>query len=185
MDIWYIYKHYVEYTNVSFEYQVPTIEEMKYRMKKTMEKYPYLVAVDNGKVIGYTYASEFQQRAAYQWDVELSIYLGDKYHGKNIASYLYNAMFMILNKMNIQNVYACITHPNERSEAFHHKMGFLDVGIFYKCGYKFGKWHDVIWMDRNIGNHQVLPVTYFSCLSKEDIDECIRKCVEDGCIDNW
>src|SRR5574344_1780938 len=70
-----IYKPYVEETAITFEYAVPTVEEFKRRIKHTLEKYPYLVAEENGKILGYVYVSQLGERKAYAWAVETSIYI--------------------------------------------------------------------------------------------------------------
>lgn len=174
-DILNIYSFYVENTNISFEYEIPSLEEMENRICNTLKNYPYIIATVHNKVIGYAYASAYHSRKAYDWDCELSIYVDEAYHGQNVAKTLYETLINILKIMNIQNVYACIVHPNVKSEAFHHRLGFKDVGIFTKSGYKFGKWHDVIWMEKAIGNYkEVKSVIKFSQLSKNDIEACLK-----------
>lgn len=164
-DILNIYAHYVEQTNITFEYVVPSLLEMETRIQKTLQDYPYLVAMLDHQIVGYAYASRYATRKAYDWDCELSIYVSSSHHLCGIGQQLYQAMFLILEKMNVQNVYACITHPNEKSESFHQKLGFQSVGIFHQCGYKFEKWHDVIWMEKRIGKrNQVKEIIPFSLL---------------------
>lgn len=174
-DIQKIYAPYVEKTNITFEYDIPCIEEMESRIEQTLEKYPYLVALQEEKIVGYAYASPFQARQAYQWDCELSIYMGEQYHGQGISQSLYQGLFHILKLMNIQNVYACITYPNLKSEKFHQKLGFSLVGCFHQTGYKFGKWHDMIWMEKHIGDYQqVKDIIPFSQLSSAQIEICFN-----------
>ena len=169
-----IYCYYVENTNISFEYEAPTVSEMEKRIQNTLSLYPYLIAKEDNKVIGYAYASAFHSRSAYQWGVELSIYVDEYYHGKHVASSLYEALFKILQKMNNINVYACIVHPNVKSENFHHRLGFQDIGIYRKSGYKFNQWHDVIWMQKTIGDYDhVQPIRYMQELSNEEIELCL------------
>ncbi len=165
-DIQRIYAPYVKNTNITFEYVIPSVEEMAKRIKKTLENYPYLVAEMDGRIVGYAYASLYRERHAYLWDSELSIYLDEDYHGQSIAKALYEKLFNILQAMHIQNVYACITYPNEKSEKFHQKFGFELIGCFHQVGYKFEKWHDVIWMEKSIGDkNDVQEVIPFSLLS--------------------
>lgn len=152
-----IYKYYVENTAITFEYDVPSIEEFSKRIKDTLRKYPYLVAEENNKIYGYAYASAFKSRQAYDWAVETSIYVknGDSRHG--VGTLLYNELEKYLKMQNIINVNACIAYPNEKSEEFHKKFGYKTIAHFTKCGYKLGKWHDMIWMEKFIGEHTDTP----------------------------
>lgn len=147
-----IYAPYVEKTIVTFDYEVPTVEEMENRIIQTLKTYPYLVAVIDDEVVGYAYASSFKGRRAYDWACELSIYVDEnmKHHG--IGKELYEKLLEYLRKMNIKSVYACIGYPNEASERFHESFGFQTIGHFSKCGYKFHEWIDMIWMEKHIGD---------------------------------
>ncbi|MFC3904529.1 GNAT family N-acetyltransferase [Clostridium disporicum] len=152
-----IYKYYVENTAITFEYDVPSIEEFSGRIKNTLKKYPYLIAENEDGIYGYAYAGEFKSRQAYNWAVETSIYVknGDSRHG--VGTLLYNELEKYLKMQNIINVNACIAYPNEKSEEFHKKFGYKTIAHFTKCGYKFGKWHDMIWMEKFIGEHTDTP----------------------------
>lgn len=169
-----IYAPYVEKTNITFEYDVPSVEEMTHRIKKTLEKFPYLVAIEQNQIIGYAYASVYRTRHAYKWDSELSIYIDEHYHGQSVGKILYEKLIDILKAMHIQNVYACITYPNEKSEKFHQKFGFELIGCFHQVGYKFDTWHDVIWMEKAIGKRDnVQEVIPFSLLSSIFFDSSL------------
>lgn len=175
-EIQRIYAPYVQKTCITFEYDVPTVEQMKQRIKKTLERYPYLVAIEGNRIVGYAYASCFHERKAYEWSSELSVYIDEGYHHQGIATLLYRQLLTILKAMNVQTVYACITHPNEKSEHFHQKLGFQQNALFQNCGYKFDKWRDVIWMEKRIGEYgKVENFIPFSTLSKEMIDQCMNK----------
>ena len=159
-DILKIYRYYVEKTAISFEYDVPTVEMFKNRIKKTLERYPYLVAIRDGKIVGYAYAGAFVGRAAYDYSAELTIYLSTAEKGHGTGRKLYEKLENDLANMGIKNLYACIGDPLEEdeyltrnSEEFHSHMGFLKVGTFHKCGYKFGRWYNMIWMEKIIGKH--------------------------------
>lgn len=152
-----IYKFYVENTDITFEYEVPTVEEFAQRIKKTLLKYPYIVLEKDDIILGYAYASAFKERKAYDWSVETSIYVKDGERGGGIGTLLYNELERYLIKQNIINVNACITHPNKKSELFHKKFGYKKVAHFTKCGYKFGVWKDMIWMEKFIGEHKDKP----------------------------
>jgi Sortase and related acyltransferases len=159
-----IYAPYVKETAITFEYDVPSVEEFAGRIRSTLKKYPYLVALENGRIIGYAYASAFKTRAAYDWAVETSIYLSRDSRGKGLGRELYTALEDALKRQNILNLNACIAYAavedsylTNTSEAFHAKMGYTRVAYFKSCGYKFKTWYDMIWMEKIIGEHEAEP----------------------------
>lgn len=163
-----IYSDYVLHDTATFEYDVPSLDEFRGRMEAIQQTYPYLVYEENGVIKGYAYAHQYKERAAYQWDVELSVYISKENHGKGIGSKLYEIMFILLKKQQIHQAYACITSPNPKSERMHERLGFQLVGRFHHTGYKFGKWLDVIWMEKElIPPHVPQPVLPLSLFAKE------------------
>lgn len=120
------------------------------RIRHTLEKYPYLVAVEEGEVIGYAYAGTLYDRRAYDHSAELSIYIDDRKRHKGIGHLLYNALIDYLTRMNITNLYGCITYPNDASIAFHEKYGFKEAAHFHECGYKFDQWLDVVYLEKRL-----------------------------------
>jgi L-amino acid N-acyltransferase YncA len=152
-----IYRPYIESTATTFETTVPSVEDFAGRIRVNTEKYPWLVAEDEGKVIGYAYASKHREREAYQWCVECSVYVSEDYHHKGIAKELYSKLFDILGQCGYVNVYAGITLPNPKSHSFHTKMGFEPIGIYKNIGYKLGRWHDVAWLVKTINQHTDSP----------------------------
>lgn len=159
-----IYAPYVEETAITFEYEVPTPEEFQRRMEHTLEKYPYLVAVYQGEIMGYVYAGTFKGRPAYDWCVETSIYIKKDCKRMGIGAKLYEELEKTLKKQNILNLNASIAyaaeeepHLNHDSVRFHEKMGYRMVGTFHKCGYKYGRWYDMLWMEKFIGEHGEKP----------------------------
>ncbi len=161
-----IYEPYVADTVITFEYTVPSVEEFAGRIRETLKKYPYLVAEVDGEAVGYAYASSFKARAAYDWAVETSIYIRMDMRGKGLGGRLYRALEDVLLKMGILNLNACIGYPNPESVGFHERHGYKTVGHFSKCGYKLNAWHDVVWMEKFLGEHDVPPagVTPFPML---------------------
>lgn len=147
-----IYTPYITDTVITFEYEVPTVEEFAGRIRTIRKQFPYLVAVENGRIVGYAYASPYKARAAYNWSVETSIYIDRNYHGKGIGSMLYETLFALLKKQGICNVFACVTLPNEKSEAIHNKFGFSLVGRFQHAGYKFDGWYDIGWFEMQLND---------------------------------
>ncbi|HEM2714402.1 TPA: N-acetyltransferase [Streptococcus suis] len=149
-DLVAIYAPYVEKTAITFETEVPTVEAFASRIEKTLEKFPYLVAVEEGKVVGYAYASTYYARAAYDWTVELSVYVSREARGKGIGSLLYDAIEEDLKARGFKNFLACIALPNPASLALHEKRGYEQVAHFKKVGYKFATWHDIVWLQKSL-----------------------------------
>ena len=156
-----IYAYYVTDTAVSFEYTVPSVEEFRERIRKTREKFPYLVLEEDGVILGYAYAGAFQKRAAYSRSCEASIYVDRETRGRGFGRALYEALEMELKELGFCNMYACIADPVEEdetltraSENFHARMGFRKVGTFHLCACKFGRWYNMIWMEKFIGEHE-------------------------------
>jgi len=163
-EILEIYAPYVKDTAISFEYEVPSVEEFAERMNNVLKKYPYLVAIDNNKIIGCAYASSFKDRAAYDWAVETTLYLSQDYRGKGVGKKLYLSLGEILKRQNILNLNACISYTatenkylTNDSTYFHERLGYKKVAHFTKCGYKFGNWYDMTWMEKIIGEHSANP----------------------------
>lgn len=152
-----IYAPYVEHTAITFEYSVPTLTEFTARMENILEKYPYLVAEENGVILGYTYASAFKTRAAYAWSVETSIYVKNGVLRQGIGHALYKELEQILQQQHICNLCACIAYPNPESVAFHEKFGYRTVAHFHASGYKNGSWYDMIWMEKELHAHTTPP----------------------------
>ncbi|HFI0684202.1 TPA: N-acetyltransferase family protein [Streptococcus suis] len=145
-----IYAPYVEKTAITFETQVPTVEDFENRIKKTMKKFPYLVAIEEGQIVGYAYASTYYARAAYDWTVELSVYVQKEARGKGVGTLLYTALEEELTARGFKNFLACIALPNPASIALHEKRGYEQVAHFKKIGYKFGTWHDIVWLQKSL-----------------------------------
>ncbi len=156
-----IYGWYVEQTAITFEYEVPSEAEFRGRIEQTLEHFPYLVLEEDGVICGYAYASAFHSRAAYSRCVELSIYLDHEKRRKGYGRALYEALEGDLKIRGFLNLYACIADPiredeylNSDSEHFHARLGFVKNGEFHSCGYKFGRWYNMIWMEKLIGEHE-------------------------------
>ena len=155
-----IYSYYIKNTAVTFEYEVPSVDDFRERMSKIMERYPYLVVERNGKVEGYAYAGPFIGRAACDWSCETTIYLDFKSCKGGLGRKLYEALERRLKSMGITNLYAAIAYPEEEddylnynSANFHKHLGFKEVGRFHKCAYKFRCWYHLIWSEKIIGEH--------------------------------
>ena len=170
-----IYKYYVEETAVPFEYIAPSAEEFSQRIAHKTEKYPFLVAEEDGKPIGYAYASEYRERAAYSWDVETSVYVDTAHQGHGIGKRLYGALEEILKLQGVVNLYACITYPNTYSVAMHEAFGFDYIGRFHSAGFKFGVWRDVSWFEKQISfPSEPAPVIPYPELNENEINFILR-----------
>lgn len=156
-DILSIYAPYVEHTAFTFEYEVPTLQEFSSRIVNTLKVLPWIVYEIDGSVVGYAYASEHRKRAAYQWSVDLSVYIKQEFHGRRIAKILYECLIDILKLQGYYNTYAGVSIPNPKSEHFHESFGFRPIGIYHKVGYKFDKWHDTKWYELTILDHSLTP----------------------------
>jgi phosphinothricin acetyltransferase len=140
-----IYAPVVRDTAISFEYEAPCITEMEARMAKVLASRPWLVYREGGEVLGYAYAGTFRERRAYDWSVEASVYVRADARGRGVGRTLYETLFEVLRAQNYCQVIAGATLPNDASERLHAALGFTRIGIFPSVGYKFGKWHDVIF----------------------------------------
>ena len=143
-----IYKPYVEKTAITFEYEVPSLEEFANRLNTISASFPYIVAIQEGQIIAYAYAGRYKDRKAYDWVCELSIYVDENQRHHGVGSQLYMKLMELLKGLNYQRAYACITYPNYASISFHQRLGFNLLGIFEKSGYKFEQWHGIAWMDK-------------------------------------
>ncbi len=152
-----IYKGYIENTAITFETEVPFVEAFSKRIENTLPHFPWLVCEVDGVVAGYAYASKHGERAAYQWSADLSIYVNEKYHRKHIAQALYWALEETLKLQGYYTVFAGVTTPNPKSEAFHTAYGFDIVGVFENVGYKLGEWRGVKWFRYTLTDYQKEP----------------------------
>ncbi len=138
-----IYAPYVLHTGISFETEVPTVEEYRRRIQKTTEFFPFFVLEEDGVVVGYSYAHFFRERKAYQWQVEPSIYVRQDKHRRGYARLLYEKLIATLKQQGFCELISVIGCPNEPSEKLHQAFGFELVAVFPKAGFKTGRWYDV------------------------------------------
>lgn len=156
-----IYAPYVRDTAISFEYEVPSLCDFQERIRNISSSLPYIKAVEAGEILGYAYADKFKNRKAYDWSVEVTVYVRRDSRRASVGKMLYHALECSLKRIGILNMNACIAIPKEEDEHlsndsfyFHEKMGFHLVGTFHNSGYKFNTWYDMIWMEKIIGEHQ-------------------------------
>ena len=153
-----IYAWYVRHTAVSFECEPPTPEAFRERMIQTTARYPWLVAEGEKGPLGYACAGALKGRAAYDWSCETTVYVAREARGRGLGRALYGALEAALQSMGVRNLYACIAYPDPEDEyltldspRFHARMGYVEAGRFRRCANKFGRWYDVIWMEKFIG----------------------------------
>lgn len=171
-----IYNQYID-TSITFEYKLPTIEEFQNRIVEYSHMYPYFICENDGKCIGYVYAHRAQERAAYQWNAELSIYLDRNFRKQGLGLILYEMMFEILKLQGVKTLYGLVTTPNPASIKLHEKTGFQLSGIYHNSGYKAGKWCDVLLFEKQINEYEYSPqpIIPFQELDKMKLFEMINK----------
>jgi len=143
-----IYRPAVVEHATSFELDPPDAAEMARRVAEIAGRLPWLVCEREGSVIGYAYAAPHRTRPAYQWSVDVSVYVRADAHRAGVGRALYTSILAVLALQGFRNVYAGITLPNPASEGLHCRLGFTPVGVYRGVGYKHGRWHDVAWFER-------------------------------------
>lgn len=170
-----IYAPYVVETAITFDYEIPTLEEFTEKIAGIIKKYPVLVAETEEGIVGYAYADTFKNKQAYDWAVETTIYVEKNCKKMGIGRLLYEELERILKLQNIVNLNACIAYQEVEDEyltkdsvRFHEKLGYRKIGEFRQCGYKFNRWYNMIWMEKHIGEHtnQQAKVIFFENLGK-------------------
>ena len=145
-----IYGPYVLHSTATFEYEVPSLDAFTDRFRGITAQFPWLVWEEDGKVLGYAYASAPYTRPAYAWCAEPSVYLCPQARGRGIGAALYDTLEAILLQQGYQVLYALITQENTASLRFHEKEGYRQMVLFPDCGFKFGRWLGLIWMEKRL-----------------------------------
>jgi len=171
-----IYSPYIENTSFTFETEVPTIDSFKERINSYLQSWPWLVCELDGVIAGYAYGGKHRERVAYQWSIESSVYVYDEYQGAGVAKALYTALIDILKLQGFRNLYAVINLPNDRSVAFHEKMGFEYFAVYKNVGYKSGKWKNVGWWQLQLNEYSLdpLPPVKFFEMNRKVIDDVLQ-----------
>jgi phosphinothricin acetyltransferase len=154
-----IYADGVERTVASFEEVAPSAGEMADRMRRILERTPWLVAcAPDGTIIGYAYAGPHHARPGYRWSVNLSAYVADGQRGRGIGRRLYAELLDLLRRQGFVNAYAGVTLPNPASERLHEAIGMRPFAVYRRVGYKFGAWHDVAWYELRLADAVGTPL---------------------------
>ncbi len=152
-----IYRPYVTDTEVTFEYEPPTAEQMAHRIEVAQERHAWVVLEDSAdeggsRVVGYAYAAPVKERAAYRWACEVSVYLEPGRRRGGAGRALYGALFERLEARGYRRLIAGMTLPNPASEGLHRALGFEPIGVQRRIGWKHDAWHDVSWVQRALGD---------------------------------
>lgn len=176
-----IYAPYIEKTAITFETEVPSLEAFTKRVKDIAAQFPYLLLEVDGELAGYAYAHRQAERAAFDWNAELSIYLKEGMTGTGLGRPLYGLLEELLAMQGYVNFFGLITASNTASIAMHTKMGYKLVGMHEHTGYKFGQWHDVAWMHRRVHEGEpkkIVPVQELDQAMVREKIETARKKME-------
>ena len=150
-----IYGPYILTSTATFEYEVPTLSAFTDRFRGITAQFPWLVWEEEGEILGYAYASAPYTRPAYAWCAESSVYLAPAARGRGIGTALYAALEEILRTQGYQVLYALVTQENAASLRFHEKLGFRQMVLFPDCGFKFGRWLGLIWLEKRLKSVEI------------------------------
>jgi L-amino acid N-acyltransferase YncA len=171
-----IYAPIVTETPISFELQPPSAMEMRRRIADTLTTLPWIVCEGEETVMGYAYGSRHRERAAYQWSVDVSVYVAADMRRRGVGRTLYDALFSILRELGYYTAFAGIALPNPASVKFHEAVGFRPVGVYRNVGFKLGKWHDVGWWGSPLRKYDQNPGAprAMSALSPEELQRRLK-----------
>jgi L-amino acid N-acyltransferase YncA len=176
-----IYGPFCEDSAISFETERPTVTEIEDRIRKIVQRFPWLICENEKVVLGYVYASPHRERAAYRWAVDVAIYISEKHRGQGVGTALYTALFKLLRIQGYFKAYAGITLPNPASLRLHQRLGFEPVGIYKQVGYKADAWHDVSWWALNLQETDCPPAE--TLLIREAMERAdFRAAIESGVL---
>ena len=173
-----IYTPYVRSTFISFELDPPDAHEVKQRLRTISSRYPWLVCTRNSEVLGYGYGCEHRTRAAYQWSVDVTVYVHPQFQRGGMGRAIYSTLLPLLKLQGFFNAFAGIALPNTASVGLHEAMGFRPVGIYRSVGYKLGAWRDVGWWQlplQEVNDAPESPLTMENLLSHPECNGIFKK----------
>lgn len=176
-----IYAPYCSETPISFERMAPDRDEMQRRIQTCSLQFPWVVCEENGQIAGYAYATRYREREAYQWSVEVTVYISPTFQRRGLGRALYSRLFHILRLQNYRMAFAGIALPNPGSEGLHRSLGFQEIGIYRNVGYKLGSWHDVLWLQLELQSPAGEPKPPEAIGAVRD-SEVIARILSDGAI---
>ena len=146
-----VYAPFADASAASFEDHAPSLPEFQHRIERITRTHCFLVAADGDRIAGFAYAGVHRERPAYRWSSEVSVYLGERYRGQGLGRALYEPLFALLEQQGYRTLLAGITMPNPASTALHTRLGFEEIGVYRRIGWKAGAWRDVLWMALQLG----------------------------------
>ncbi len=146
-----VYAPFADDTAVSFEHAAPTLTEFQQRITRISRTHAFLVAEEHNAVAGFAYAGVHRERLSYRWTCEVSVYLDSDARGRGVGRRLYEVLFPLLEQQGYRMLLAGISLPNPPSVALHRSMGFDEVGVYRRIGWKAGDWRDVMWLAFQLG----------------------------------
>lgn len=151
-------------TAANFAVQPESLDSWRRSWEETHPCYPWLVAEDDGRIIGFAKASRYHGRCAYDWTAEVTVYVHPDHHGKRVGTALYEQLIPLLKAQGYATLIAAIATPNPASVRLHQRFGFRKTGTLHRVGWKFNRWHDVEYWEAFLqdSNHQpgaLRPVT--------------------------
>jgi phosphinothricin acetyltransferase len=154
-----VYAPFADGTAISFEDHAPSLGDFQQRIERITRTHAFLVAQDSGRIAGFAYAGVHRERPAYRWASEVSVYLGDDYRGRGLGRALYEPLFALLETQGYRTLLAGISVPNPPSVGLHASLGFEEVGVYRRIGWKAGAWRDVLWLSLQLGpdTHETEP----------------------------
>ena len=173
-DIAAIYAFYVRETPITFETEVPSVADIAGRIERTLVGHPWLVCERDGHVTGYAYGGVYRTRAAYQWSVEVTVYVQHDQHRLGVGRALYTSLLELLRLQGFFNAYAVITVPNAGSVGLHEELGFVPAGVTRRVGFKLGRWHDVGTWELPLRAPSIPPGPPLSWDAMRESAECER-----------
>jgi phosphinothricin acetyltransferase len=147
-----VYGPFADHTAVSFEHEAPSLEEYAQRITRLSRTHSFLIAEHSGTIAGFAYAGVHRERQAYRWTCEVSVYLAPDFHGRGLGRALYEVLFPLLEQQGYRLLLAGVSVPNPASVALHKALGFDEVGVYRRIGWKAGDWRDVMWLARQLGD---------------------------------
>ncbi len=168
-----IYAPYVLNSVISFETAPPDADEFRARIADCLTDHPWLIAEVEGQIAGYAYAGPHSARAAYDWSANISVYLAADHHRRGLGRRLYDILVNLLRHQGYHSLFAGITLPNSASVALHTALGMKEVGIYKEVGFKFGEWHDVMWMGMPISPATAPPARPIPFPALEDLAQIV------------
>ena len=185
-----IYAPFCQDSAVSFEIRPPSVADMASRIRTVTQTYPWLVCQRGEEILGYAYACQHRERAAYRWAVDVSVYIAPGWRGRGIGKGLLVALSALLRTQGFFRAYGGVALPNPASVGLLESSGFHPVGVYDKVGFKSGTWHDVGWwvlVLRNPIPHPAEPLRIAELDSSSAWRDAIRQGerVFEPCCENY